>query len=159
MVYQRQSPKFLPEKPERGRLKLGMWSPKIYYRCLKRSGGCRTVVAGGRRTFLPALMDATGCAWQHQTRTSNNAEEGRFSERPTQENVLIGPDGEAVLAEAGLAEFLDGIGSVLYGKEEDLRHLPPEYATSRKYTPEGDMYSFGCLAIGTSPFLHITVAF
>lgn len=71
--------------------------------------------------------------------------------------MLVNENGEAMLSETGLAEFFDVIGLVLYGKAEDIRSMPPECMNTQSYTPQGDIYSFGCLAIGT-PFYFVCCA-
>jgi len=75
------------------------------------------------------------------------------------ENVLINEEGNAMLGETGVARFCERVGTVRYGKAEDVRHLPPEFLETGEHTVEGDMYSFGCLSLevltGHPPYSHL----
>lgn len=58
-------------------------------------------------------------------------------------------EGAVKLAQAGLAEFFERVALVRYGQAEDVRYLAPESLETGRHSVEADMYSVGCLALGT----------
>lgn len=108
----------------------------------------RIADASGGRAGCPTWTTSTCCSRWRETCEEPLSKADTTMLIAPKENVFVNDDREAVLGEVGLADFFENLGSVRYGKAEDVRHLAPEFLETGKHTAEADIYAFGCLAMG-----------
>ena len=76
-------------------------------------------------------------------------------------NILIGPYGEAVLSDYGLAHWLDELsaGAETSSEYYSVRYVAPELMLNDILSKESDIYAFGCISIPVSHFRPYIVEF
>lgn len=65
-------------------------------------------------------------------------------------NILMRPNGEAVLSDIGILEFTEdiAIGLTNCGHVSDIRWLAPEVLLGKRRTTKSDIYSLGNIMLG-----------